>query len=162
VEGCNNEAQELFRIGVNAPGGAECQAWALRALADLLVAGQPDLRDAESLLLQSRQRSQHYAWMHAEAWIRYRQGRFAEAAQLLEVLVSGRLHHTAWPWAMFYDDLGDSYAALGRHQEARANWRQALRVSADPVRPANPPELPWDRFAVEQKLGPAETRKSVK
>lgn len=151
-EGCKKQANELFRRGIEAPGGAEYQAWALRALADLLVVEEPDLIEADGLLLQSRQRSQHYAWMHAEAWIRYRQGRFAEAARVLELLVSGRLHHTAWPWAMFYDDLGDTYAALGRHKEARANWEEALRVSAAPNRPANPPELPWDRSAAVRKL----------
>jgi tetratricopeptide (TPR) repeat protein len=153
AEGCKKQAHVLFQRGIYAPGGVEYQAWALRTLADLMVTEQPDLSEAESLLLQARQRSQHYAWMHAEAWVRYRQGRFEEAAEILEELVSGRLHHTAWPWVMFYDDLGDSYAALGRHEEARANWRQALRISADLNRPANPPELPWDRPAVERKLG---------
>jgi tetratricopeptide (TPR) repeat protein len=146
------EAERLLRRALVQRGPVEHRAWALRALADLRVAEGRDLREVDAFLADVQTRDGHYAWRHAEAWVRYRQARFAESAALLEHLVSGRLHHTAWPWAMFHDDLGDAYAALGRIEEARTQWRRALSVSASRGRWANPPGLAWDRDAVVRKL----------
>jgi tetratricopeptide (TPR) repeat protein len=141
-----------------APGDAAEQAWAFRALVDLRVGQARGLDDLVALLAGRRRSSQHYAWLHAEAWLLFRQGRYGDAAAVLEQLVSGRLHHTAWPWAMFHDDLGDSYAALGRGDEARRQWRRALAMSADPKVRANPEGIPWDRAAVEAKLARSAVR----
>ena len=154
----SGEAETFFVRGVAAPGDAEHQAWALRTLADLRSVDGKGFEDVESLLAVAQTRSQHYAWLHAEAWVRFRQTRHQEAARILEQLVSGRMHHTAWPWAMFYDDLGDAYAALGRLEDAKVQWRHALKVSSRAGVSANPRELPWDRQAVVRKLARLEVQ----
>ena len=153
----SREAEAFFVKGVAAPGAAEHQAWALRTLADLRSVDGKGFADVQALLAGAQTRSQHYAWLHAEAWLRFRQSRHEEAARILEQLVSGKMHHTAWPWAMFYDDLGDAYAALGRLADAKVQWRRALEVSARAAS-ANPRGLPWDRQAVARKIAQLEAQ----
>ena len=139
------EVERLLRQAIGAEGGETARARAFRMLVDLHAATGRDPARLESILQDGRQGD---AWTHARAWLRFRQGRFADAAALLEPLVRPR-HHTLPRWAIVHEDLGDSYAALGRDAEAEGQWRVALATESGPDGSG------WDRQALEAKLADA-------
>lgn len=69
------------------------------------------------------------AFLDSLAWVLFKQG---QAAQALEHQLRS-LKLMPEPDATLLDHLGDIYAALGRHVEARDAWRQSLEVEASPA-----------------------------
>lgn len=141
------EARNLARAGallegvIRASGNDVTRAWAIRMLADLRR-DQEAFAELEALLSTDCIRGD--ARIHALAWLAYRQGRFADAAALLQPLVRPR-HHMLPRWSIVHEDLGDAYARLGRRADAQAQWRIALATDHDPG-------TGWDRAALERKL----------
>lgn len=136
-------AEGLFRRAATAEGGDVARARAVRMLVDLHV-GRGGAAEFEPLLACMRSD----AGVHARAWLAYRQGRYQDAANLLQPLVRPR-HHTLPRWSTVHEDLGDAYARLGRKADAQAQWRIALATDYDPGGTG------WDRSALERKLADA-------
>lgn len=137
-----DRAESLFRRALGARGSDVARARAVRMLIDLSPT-PPDLDEMERVLACGQLRGE--AWTHARAWLAYRQGRYAEAADLLVPLVRPR-HHTLPRWSIVHEDLGDAYARLGRRADAQAQWRIALATDYDPGGTG------WSRAALERKL----------
>ena len=142
-------AEGLLRRAIDAEGSDIARARAFRLLADRLVATGRDTAGLETMLDAPGRTGD--AWIHGRAWLRFRQGRFAEAAALLQPLARPR-HHTLPRWAIVHEDLGDSLAALDRQAEAQGQWRVALATGDGPQGTG------WDRGAVERKLAAAATQ----
>ncbi|MDO1560320.1 hypothetical protein Q0812_12860 [Brevundimonas sp. 2R-24] len=92
---------------------------------------QPELAALESELdgVAEAARGSERRWVeHARAWLRFRQGRYGDAAEILEGL-TGPGHHTLAIDPIFHADLGDAYAELGRTAAAQGQWRLALAAA---------------------------------
>ena len=142
ASGGSGRAEALFRRALDSTGGDVARARAVRMLIDLR-ASRGDLEEMDRVLACHELRDD--AWTHARAWFAYRQGRYADAAALLEPLVRPR-HHTLPRWSIVHEDLGDAYARLGRRADAQAQWRIALATDH------GPPGTGWSRDTLERKL----------
>jgi tetratricopeptide (TPR) repeat protein len=76
------------------------------------------------------------------AWVLFKQGRLDEAATLMEGIVDVEPRRP-----VIVAHLGDIYAGLGRTEEARAAWRDALAIEDETGDDGN-----FDRAAIEAKL----------
>lgn len=138
-------AESLARRALGGSGPDVDRAWAARLLVDLGLA-RGDMSEAEAILACNSLQGE--AWTHARAWLAYRQRRYAEAVLLLQPLTRPR-HHSLPRWSIVHEDLGDSFARLGRTADAHAQWRIALATDHDPG------PTGWDREALAAKLADA-------
>lgn len=135
------------------------RTWAIRMHADALAAqgvppGQLEprletLRQAQYQSVMDRREpppeGQRAFFAHALGWIRYRQGRIEEAVLLWRDITDNRHWLEPVP-GIFFADLGDAYADLGRHDAAQSMWRHALAARW------RPDDTGWDRSLTERRL----------
>lgn len=87
-----------------------------------------NLERARSLIEQAvRAEPRNSAYLDSMAWVLFQLGRPAEALPWME----RALQYMDEPDATLYDHYGDILAALGRMEEARQAWEQALRLEPD-------------------------------
>lgn len=135
------------------------RTWAIRMMADALVAEGEDpglveptleaLRQAQYQSVMERREpppeGQRAFFAHALGWVRYRQGRIEEAVELWRPITDNRHWLEPVP-GLFYADMGDAYADLGRHDAAQSWWRHALAARW------RPDDTGWDRTRTERQL----------
>jgi TPR repeat protein len=136
------QAEFLFRQAM-AGGDADAAADARNYLAYMWALAGRNLAEAEGLIdAAMAARPEVDAYIDTLALIHFRLGRFAEAAEAM-----GRAIAIDPDFSPYHARLGDIYAALGRAQDARAEWQMALDL---PEPSFFDPE--WDRAALIRKL----------
>ena len=106
-----------------------------------------NLEEAASLIDDALERADdddtRSAALDTAAWVDHMRGNNADALKKLQEAIDIDAE-----FAPYFDRLGDIYAALGRVDQARAAWQEALTLPA----PDEDVEPDWSRAAVEQKL----------
>ncbi len=64
------------------------------------------------------------AYLDSYGWVLYKLGKYDKA----ESYIRRAIELMDYPDSVIYDHLADIYDALGRHEEAKANWRKALEL----------------------------------
>jgi len=141
------EAERLLRKAVEA-GEGEMVWQAQNELAWLLALGNRNLDEAATLIEEVLPKvpSDHAdkpSVLDTAAWIDHLRGRNEEAATSERAAIA-----IDAGYAPFHDRLGDIYAALGRRDDARAEWQKALSLPL----PDADREPDWDRDRVARKL----------
>jgi Flp pilus assembly protein TadD len=117
------QAQAMVRRAL-AAGNHE--AWVYNTLAQICLADQ-DLACAEDALNHALARPNlEPATLHFLGFLRFKQGRLAEAVTLLTEAADSSPDN---PWILW--ELGLAYEALGRRDEAERLWRKTLAIDPD-------------------------------
>jgi TPR repeat protein len=141
------EAERLWRKAIET--GEDDTIWeAQNELAWMLATDGRNLAEAATLVGQALDKAPHDhadypAALDTSALVQHLQGKNDAALQTELQAVALQAD-----FAPFHDRLGDIYAALGRKDEARAEWQKALDLPA-PDADRNPE---WNRDAVAGKL----------
>ncbi len=143
------EAERLYRIAID-KGEGDTVWQSQNELAWMIArSGNNRLDEAAAIISDALSKAptgspDYGPALDTKAWILHLQGKTEEALSIeLQVIDLD----PAFP--PFFDRLGDFYAALGKTEEAKAAWRQALELTMDDINR----EPDWSRAAVEKKLG---------
>jgi tetratricopeptide (TPR) repeat protein len=125
-------------------------AGALNYLGYMLADRNERLDEAYSLVKKALDlEPDNGAYLDSLAWVYFRQGKLAEAEDLLKRALSRMKDPTV------HDHLGDVYSKLGKTREAIAQWQASLREFQRGFEVDNDPE---EVSKVNKKLGDAQAR----
>ena len=89
------------------------------------------LARAEQLIRKAlSERPDELAFQDSLAWVFYKQGRFAAAAKVFEIILA-RNKEAKMGHAVIYDHMGDTFYRLGQKDKAVKMWQQALKLAKD-------------------------------
>ena len=140
------EAERLFRVAI-ASDDEEAAFNGENELAWMFAQSGRNLEEAKSLIDDALERADdddtRAAALDTAAWVDHMRGNNTDALKKIQEAIDVDAE-----FAPYFDRLGDIYAALGRIEQARAAWEEALALPP----PDADVEPDWSRTAVEQKL----------